>query len=150
MILAKLLSKRQQTPDPLSHTSLWLNLSGKTTQVQMGMCVHQGGKQNGLIMVPRRSPKPLAAEQLKGPYVQNCATGHHHCAVFNGWLADGDDQSGPVKNRAGITARRRLGDAGTGRIEVDVFSGHIFPAGSSQLAASSYRRIMVLLLAVSC
>jgi hypothetical protein len=89
MILAKLLSKRQQTPDPLSHTPLCLNLSGKTTQVQMGMSVYQGRKQGGLMMVPGRSLGPLAAEARKGSHVQNRATGHHHCAVFNGWLADG-------------------------------------------------------------
>jgi len=114
-----------------------LNLPGKTTQIQMGMCVYQGGKQNGLIMVPRGSPKPLAAEQPKGSHVQNLATGHHYCAIFNGRLAYGDDQSGPVENRTGITPRRRLGDAGTGRIEVYVFSGHSFPAGSCQLATGS-------------
>jgi hypothetical protein len=103
-----------------------LNLPGKTTQIQMGMRVYQGGKQNGLGMVPGGSLKPLAAEQRKGPHVQNLAIGHNYCAIFNGWLADWDDQSGPVENRTGIRSTRRLGDTGPGRIEVDVFSAHIF------------------------
>jgi hypothetical protein len=103
-----------------------LNLSGKTTQIKVGMTVYQGGKQGGLSMVPCGSLKPLAADQLERPYVKNLATGHHYCTIFNNRLADRDDQTGPVENRTRITARRRLRDSGSGRIEVYVFSSHIF------------------------
>jgi hypothetical protein len=89
-----------------------LNLAGKTTQIQMGMSVYQGGKQNGLSMVPRGSLKPLAAEQRKGAHVQNLAIGHNYCAIFNGWLADWDDQSGPVENWTGMGLTRGRGETG--------------------------------------
>ena len=116
MLLIELLPGRQKTSDPLSHTSLWLNLSGQCAQIQMSVTVHQGGEQGGLIMVAGRSLRPLAAEERKGSHVQNRAFGHHHCPIFNGRPGYGDDQAGPVENRAGFTPPGSPGDGGPGRI----------------------------------
>jgi hypothetical protein len=60
------------------------------------MTVHQGWEYDGLTMVPRWSLAPLAAELLKRPYVQYDTVGHHHRAVFYGWLGYGHNQLGPV------------------------------------------------------
>jgi hypothetical protein len=62
----------------------------------MSMTVNQGGEQGGLTMVPRWSLKPLSAELLKWPYVQDDTVGHHHRAIFYRWLGYGDNQPGPV------------------------------------------------------
>jgi hypothetical protein len=73
-----------------------LNLPSQTAQIQMSMTVNQGGEQDGLTMVPRRSLKPLSAELLKWSHVQYDTVGHHHRAIFYGWLSYGQNQSGPV------------------------------------------------------
>jgi hypothetical protein len=133
----------------------------------MGVTVYQGGKQGSLIMVPGRSLRPLAAEEGKGSHVEDRAFANHHCAIFDGWLGYGNDQAGPVENRTGITPRWRHGAAGTGRIEVYLFSGHtslslvsisaarllLFPAGSCQHPAGRKKISCIqnlLLHAVGC
>jgi len=103
-----------------------LNLPRKSAEIQMGMGVYQGGKQGCFIMVPGWSFRPLAAEERKRSYVQDGTFGHHHSAIFDCGLGYGNDQPGSVKNRTGVTPAGRLGGAGTGRIEVDVSSGHSF------------------------
>jgi hypothetical protein len=47
-------------------------------------------------MVSRWSLKPLSAELLKWSYVQYDTVGHHHRAIFYGWLGYGHNQPGPV------------------------------------------------------
>jgi hypothetical protein len=47
-------------------------------------------------MVPRWSLKPFATELLKWSHLQYDTVGHHHRAIFYGWLGYGHNQPGPV------------------------------------------------------
>jgi hypothetical protein len=136
MILIELFFGRQKTPDPLSHTSLCLDLPGQSAQIQMGMTVYQSGKQGSLIMIPGQSLRPLAPDEGKGSHVQNRSFGDHHCTIFDGRLGYRNDQAGPVENRTRIRPTKRLGGEGAGRIEIYLFPGHI----SSTLASMAAGR----------